>query len=263
MGSLDLFVRHGYLILGLVVLAEQIGLPIPSMPVLLAMGAFAGNGKYGFAAALALASAASLAADTLWYTLGGYKGNSVLGLLCRISLEPDSCVSQTWYWFRRLGSWALVVAKFVPGLSTVAPPMAGLTKMPAWKFALADGAGGVLWAGSFLGLGFVFHTQLDKVAHAALKMGSWLVAIIGVLLTLWIVFKYVQRRRFLKTLRGLRITPEELQEGLSEFVLIDLRAAEDVAANGRLPGAMWFDKRELPQHHQEIPRDRDVVLYCS
>jgi membrane protein DedA with SNARE-associated domain len=263
MATLDLFVRHGYLILGLVVLAEQLGLPVPSMPVLLAMGAFAGDGKYGFAAALALASAASLVADGLWYALGAFRGNSVLSLLCRISLEPDSCVSQTWYWFRRLGSWALVVAKFVPGLSTVAPPMAGLTKMPVWKFLLADGTGGVLWASAFLGLGFAFHTQLNEVADAALRMGSWLVTILGGLLALWILYKYVQRRRFLHTLRGLRITPEELQAALPEFVLIDLRMAEDVAANGKLPGARWFDKRELAEHNQEIPRDRDVVLYCS
>jgi len=263
MGSIDLFVRHGYLILGLAVLAEQIGLPIPSTPVLLAMGAFAGDGKYGFAAALGLASAASLVADSLWYALGAYRGNSVLSLLCRISLEPDSCVSQTWYWFRRLGSWALVVAKFVPGLSTVSPPMAGLTKMPVWKFVLADGAGGVLWASSFLGLGFVFHTQLTEVADIALRMGSWLVTIIGGLLAAWILYKYVQRRRFLHTLRGLRITPEEVEAAPNEFVLIDLRLAEDVTANGKLPGALWFDKRELSEHQQEIPRNRDVVLYCS
>src|ERR1700730_5988519 len=104
--------RHGYAVIFAAVLAEQIGLPIPSTPVLLAMGALAGDGKYGFAAALGLASLASLVADSLWFALGAYRGNSVLSLLCRISLEPDSCVSQTWYWFRRLGSWALVVAKF-------------------------------------------------------------------------------------------------------------------------------------------------------
>jgi membrane protein DedA with SNARE-associated domain len=263
MGSLDFFVRHGYVVLGIAVLAEQIGLPLPSTPVMLAMGAFAGDGKYGFAAALALAAAASLTADSLWYALGAFKGNSVLGLLCRISLEPDSCVSQTWYWFKKLGSWALVVAKFVPGLSTVAPPMAGLTKMPVWKFLIADGTGGVLWASAFLGLGFAFHTQLTQVADAALRLGSWLAMILAGLLALWIVYKYVQRRRFLETLRGLRITPEELHAALPEFVLIDLRTAEDVAANGKLPGAMWFDKRELGERHEAIPRDRDVVLYCS
>ena len=119
------------------VLAEEIGLPVPSMPGLLAMGALVGNGKYGFAQALLLTASAVVVADSVWYVLGKFKGNSVLKLLCRISLEPDSCVSETRSWFRRLEGWALVVAKFIPGLNTVAAPMAGLTN---------SCAGWTLWA---------------------------------------------------------------------------------------------------------------------
>jgi membrane protein DedA with SNARE-associated domain len=256
-------VEHGYLILLALVLAEQIGLPIPAMPALLAMGALTGEGKYGFAPALLLSASAVLAADSVWYTLGHFKGNSVLKLLCRISLEPDSCVSRTRSWFGRLESWALVVAKFIPGLSAIAAPMAGLTRLPLWKFLLADATGGLLWASAYLGLGFAFHDQLEDVIRVVMRTGLRFGAILGGLLALWILFKIYQRRRFLRTLRGSRITPEEVQEHLDEFVLIDLRHAEEVAAHGKLPGALWFDRRDLEHHRQEIPRDRDLVVYCS
>jgi membrane protein DedA with SNARE-associated domain len=258
-----LWLAHAYLILTAWVLAEEIGLPIPSMPGLLAMGALVGNGKYGFAQALLLTASAVVVADSVWYVLGKFKGNSVLKLLCRVSLEPDSCVSETRSWFRRLEGWALVVAKFIPGLNTVAAPMAGLTRMPVWKFLLADAAGGTLWASSFLGLGFAFHGQLDDVARLLTRTGSRFgVALVG-LLASWILYKMYQRRRFIRTLRGARITPEEVQEHLGDFVLIDLRHAEEVAAQGKIPGALWFDRHELEQHQHEIPRDRDLVLYCS
>lgn len=258
-----LWLAHAYLILAAWVLAEEIGLPVPSMPGLLAMGALVGDGKYGFAPALLLAASAVVLADSVWYLLGKFKGNSVLNLLCRISLEPDSCVSETRSWFRKLEGWALVVAKFIPGLNTIAAPMAGLTRMPAWKFLLADGAGGVLWASSFLGLGFAFHGQLDDVARVLMRTGSRFGLMLASLLALWILYKTYQRRRFLRTLRGARITPQEVQEHIEEFVLIDLRHAEEVAAQGKLPGALWFDRTALAQHHQEIPRDRDLVVYCS
>ena len=123
---MEFLLRHGYPLLFALVLAEQLGAPIPSTPVLLAMGALIGTGKYSWAGALSLSVVASMAADSAWYGLGRKQGTLRSKWLCRISLEPDSCVSSTRYWFKRLGGWALVIAKFVPGLSTVAPPMAGL-----------------------------------------------------------------------------------------------------------------------------------------
>jgi membrane protein DedA with SNARE-associated domain len=258
-----LWAQHGYLILLAFVLAEQIGLPIPATPALLAMGAMAGEGKYGLAGALLLSAAAVVMADSTWYVIGRFKGNSVLKLLCRISIEPDSCVSQTRSWFRRLGGWALVVAKFIPGLSTVAAPMAGLTRMTPWRFLVADASGGLLWASAFLGLGFAFHDQLEEVGRVLMRTGARLGGILATVLVLWIAYKFYQRRRFIRTLRGSRITAEEVQERLQEFVLIDLRQAEEVAAHGKLPGALWFDRNKLAQYQHEIPRDRDLVVYCS
>jgi membrane protein DedA with SNARE-associated domain len=260
---MEFLLRHGYPLLFALVLAEQLGAPIPAEPVLLAMGALIG-GKYSFAGALSLSLLACMAADGVWYGIGRQRGSSVLKLLCRISLEPDSCVSETRYWFKRLGGWALVIAKFVPGLSTVAPPMAGLSRMPWWRFIAADGLGGLLWASAFLTLGHVFRTQLEVVVAWAGTLGGWFFVVVGGVLAVWIGWKYFQRVRFIRSLRIARIEPEELKSRLNDVVVLDLRTAEEVAADGaKIPGALWFDRKELDEKHLEIPRDRDVILYCT
>jgi membrane protein DedA with SNARE-associated domain len=258
---LDFLVRHGYSILFGVVLAEQAGLPIPSIPVLLAMGALIGSGNYSFGTAAGAALLAALTADSAWYLVGSRKGNSVLKLLCRISLEPDSCVSTARSWFRRLGGWAMVIAKFFPGLSTIAAPMAGLSRMPWWKFLALDSAGILVWAGTYMTIGRLFRTQLEEVAAFVVRLGSGVAMGLGGPLALWIAWKYWKRRRFIKSLIVARITPEELLERIDEVVLIDLRVAEEV--EDKLPGAIWFNRREIEQQARDIPRDRDVVIYCS
>jgi len=262
--TIEFLIRHGYLLLFAMVLAEQLGVPIPSIPVLLAMGALIGLGTYSFGAAMGLAVIAAVAADSAWYILGRQRGASVLKLLCRISLEPDSCVNTTRFVFERLGGWALVIAKFVPGLSTVAPPMAGLWRMPWWKFLSADAAGGVLWAGAFMAIGYVFRLQLEDAGELALRMGRWLMLVVTAALALWIGWKYWQRKHFIKSLRVARIAPEEVLKRLDEIVVIDLRSRGDLKWDGmKLRGALWFDRKTLEEHHLEIPRDRDVVLYCT
>lgn len=261
---MEFLLRHGYPLLFAAVLAEQLGAPIPSAPILLAMGALIGTGKYSWTEALTLSIVACLIADGAWYGLGRKRGSPVLKWLCRISLEPDSCVSSTRYWFKRLGGWALVIAKFVPGLSTVAPPMAGLSRMPWWKFLGADGLGGFLWAGAFLLLGHVFRAQLEDVASYAGRLGGWLVVVLGGALSVWIAWKYYQRRKFIKSLRVARILPEDLKLRLKEVFILDLRTAEEYQSDGaKIPGALWFDRKELEERHQEIPKDRDVILYCT
>jgi membrane protein DedA with SNARE-associated domain len=259
--------QHGYLVVFTFVLAEQIGLPIPATPVLLAMGALAGLGRLSYAAALAWAVVASLIADTLWYWLGRKRGYSVLSLLCRIALEPDSCVRRTENVFSRYGAGSLLFAKFVPGLSTAAPPLAGLFRMPLLKFGLADGAGAALWIAAFSGIGFVFREQLEDVAVYALGFGRWLGLILLGLLAVYVLWHVWQRQRFLRKLRVARITPDELLrklDGGEDVMIVDLRSALDVETEGsKLPGALLMAPEELEQRHREIPRDRDIILYCT
>ncbi len=259
--------QHGLVVLFVAVLGEQLGLPLPAAPVLLAVGALAGDGYFSAAAAVALAGLASLLSDSVWYGLGRVKGASILNLLCRISLEPESCVSTTKSWFSRLGASSLLIAKFVPGLSTAAPPMAGATGMPLWKFVLFDGAGGVIWAGAFILLGIVFRHQVTLVLEWAAHFGGMAAAVLFLIVAAYVGGKFWQRRRFILSLRAARITPEEVVERLAAgepVTIVDLRHSMELGDDGlALPGAIWMERKELDSRYTEIPPDRDIILYCS
>jgi membrane protein DedA with SNARE-associated domain len=159
--TIQFLVQHGYALLFAWVLVEQIGLPVPAIPLLLAAGTLAGSGKMNLALAVGSAIIAALVADLFWYYLGRYRGSRVLKLLCRISLEPDSCVRRTEDVFTRHGAQSLLIAKFVPGLNTAAPPLAGIFHMPVSRFVLFDGLGAFVWAATFTGLGYIFSDQLE------------------------------------------------------------------------------------------------------
>lgn len=265
--TLSFVLHHPYLVLASVVLAEQLGLPVPALPFLLGAGALAGMGKLSPSLAIGLAVAASLVADLVWYEAGRRRGGQVLKLLCRISLEPDSCVRRTENVFARHGARTLLVAKFLPGLNTVAPPMAGMIGMRLPRFLLWDGAGALLWAGSFFAAGLVLADQIETVAESAAALGGRLVAALLALFALWLLWKYVQRQRFLRSLRVARITPEDLKRRLDEgeeIVIVDLRGALDFELDPqRLPGALRLSAEDLETRHAEIPRGREVVLYCT
>lgn len=265
--AIQFLLRHGYTVLFLAVFAEQIGLPLPAIPILLAMGALVGAGQLDFTAAFLIAVAASLGSDILWYEVGRRRGYKVLNLLCRISLEPDSCVRRTEEAFVRRGPRALLIAKFVPGLSTAAPPLAGMFRMRFPRFLAWDAAGAALWVGAFGGLGWLFSDQLERVAQWALKLGEGLVYLLVVALAGYITHKYIERQRFIRRLRIARITPLELQRKLEageNVVVVDLRSSAAFEAEpAKLPGALHMSPEELEQRHGEIPRDREIVLYCT
>jgi membrane protein DedA with SNARE-associated domain/rhodanese-related sulfurtransferase len=260
-------IRYGELVLFVVVLAEQVGLPIPAVPVLLAAGGLAGAGNMSLPAAIGLALVACLLGDLLWYYLGRYRGARVLGLLCRISLEPDYCVRRTENFFIRYGTKSLLIAKFIPGLSTVTPALAGLFKISVGQFLLYNGLGALLWTMAFILPGYLFSNQLEYLAEQAARFGSSLIVLVVAALALYIMYKYANRVRLLRELRIARITPEELKQMLDdgcEVAIIDLRQALDVEADPyTIPGAMRMAVEELEQRRHEIPRDRDVVLFCA
>jgi len=180
--TLEFLLHHGYILLLGWVFAEQIGLPVPSMPLLLAAGALAGTGHLNFFASLFYVIFAAVSADSIWYQLGRRKGIRILQLLCKISLEPDSCVRRTEGVFSKQGARSLLLAKFLPGLSTVAPPLAGIFHMRPRRFLLFDAAGSLLWAGSFLGLGYIFSGEIERIAEHLAALGGWLlVLLLGIL----------------------------------------------------------------------------------
>jgi membrane protein DedA with SNARE-associated domain len=265
--TIAFLVRHGYTVLFAWVLVEQIGLPLPSVPLLLAAGALAGTGRLNLLFASGLAVAAALLSDLLWYEMGRRRGVQVLQFLCRISLEPDSCVRRTEDVFARHGARSLLLAKFIPGLNTAAPPLAGIFRMRLARFLCFDALGAMLWVGAFVGLGYAFSDQLERMGSRALALGSGLLALMLATLAGWITWKYFKRQRFLRELRIARITPEELKRKLDageDVVIVDLRHSLDFEAKPHIiPGAFHMEASDLDEMHGEIPRDRDVVLYCT
>jgi membrane protein DedA with SNARE-associated domain len=265
--TLEFLVRHGYVVLLAWVFVEQIGLPIPSVPLLLAAGALAGTGRMNFFAALFVSMFAAICADSMWYQLGRIKGIRILQLLCKISLEPDSCVRRTEGVFSRQGSRSLIFAKFLPGLGTVAPPLAGVFHMRPARFLMFDAMGTLLWAGSFLGVGFVFSGQIERIAERIATLGGGMGATLAAFFALYILYKFIGRQRFLRQLRISRITVDELKgkmDGGEEIVIVDLRHSMDFEADPQtIPGAFRMDAGELQEKNDRLPRDRDVILYCT
>ncbi len=265
--TLEFLLHHGYAVLLGWVFAEQIGLPVPSLPLLLAAGALAGSGQLSFFACLAISVFASVCADSIWYEMGRLKGIRVLQLLCKISLEPDSCVRKTEGLFSTQGARSLLVAKFFPGFSTVAPPLAGVFHMRLGSFLLYDTGGAALWAGSFLLLGYGFSGQIEFIAERAARLGSGLLVLIVAAMAGYIVYKYIGRKRFLHQLRISRITVEELKEKMDageNVMVVDLRHHLEFDADPEtIPGAFRIDAKELQEKNDRLPRDREVILYCT
>ncbi len=265
--TLDSLVRHGGLLVFLLVFVEQIGLPIPAAPWLLAAGALAGAGKMSATVAVAAGSVASLLADLIWFYLGRVQGRRILSLLCRLSLEPDSCVRHTEQSFSRHGTRALVVGKFVPGLSTVMPPLAGIFGVSAPRFLALDGLASLLYAGGFIALGLLFSNQLERVLITLGGLGHGALLVVFGLLAVYVGFKFVNRRFLLRKLNVARVTVDELRQKLAageSLLVVDLRSIEDVKTDPvRIPNALHLPVLELERRLDEIPRDRDVVLYCS
>jgi len=264
---LEFLLHHGYMVVLGWVFTEQLGVPLPSMPLLLAAGALAGSHQLNFFLCLFCAMLGAVMADSIWYQLGRRKGIRILQLLCKISLEPDSCVRRTEGIFSKQGARSLLVAKFIPGLGAVTPPLAGIFHMRPRRFVLFDACGAILWAGSFLGLGYVFSGEIEHIAEQLGLVGGRLLTVFLVCLAAYISYKFIVRQRFLRELRIARITVEELKEKLDsgeELVIVDLRHSVDFEADPELiPGALHMEAKDLEEKNDQLPRDREVILYCT
>jgi membrane protein DedA with SNARE-associated domain len=260
------FVEHyGYALLFAWVLAEQGALPIPSAPLLVAAGSLVRTGKMNGALAIACCVAGSLVADSVWFYFGWRRGKSVLRFLCRVSIEPDSCVKQTEGAFQKYGLNTLLFSKFVPGLNAVAAPLAGDSRVGFGRFLLIDMLGIAIWSGLYIGLGFIFSNQLEDVLGYAERLGSGMLVLVVGLFAAWILWKYIQRVRFLRQIEMARIAPEELRDRMAsgeDFFIVDVRSSRDFES-GSLPGAVRLSTEDLTVNWKEVPRDRDIIVFCS
>ncbi len=263
-----LFLLHTYglLIVFGTVLIEQIGLPIPAFPVLIVAGALAVDGDMRWPQCLAVSLAACLVSDYFWFRAGQFYGRRILRLLCRISLSPDYCVSQTENNFNRFGDKSLIVAKFIPGFNTIAPPLAGALGTATPRFLGFSVLGGLLWSGVGLGLGAYFHTSIDQVLDVLDTMGSTALTVMALLLAGFVLFKYVERRRFRQALAVERIGMDEVAELIAAGqapVIVDARSATAQRLDQPIPGALLFNACAPEQLMATLDKDRHIVVYCS
>jgi membrane protein DedA with SNARE-associated domain len=240
---------------------------MPLDPVLLVMGAAAGDGHYSLGAAMAVTVVAALLGDLIWYELGRWRGRSILKLLCKFSLEPDTCVRKTELGFMKRGAWTLLFTKFIPGTALISTPLAGAIRMPRWRFLLADAAGATLWSMTYLSIGALFHREVDKVIGLFGLYGRRAGLTLALLLGGYVLWRYWQRMRFRRQLRIDRMTPQEayaLMQTDPAPIVVDLRSPAEVARTGqKIAGALVLRPAELRGHFAEIPPDREVILYCT
>jgi membrane protein DedA with SNARE-associated domain/rhodanese-related sulfurtransferase len=264
---LHILLTYGYLVLFVWVLIEQLGLPLPATPALLAAGALSAERQLNFGIAFLAVWMAALAADTSWFTFGRRYGHHVLHLLCRLSLEPTTCVRRTQESFGLRRGGMLLVAKFVPGLATLAAPVAAQNGMSFGSFLVLDGLGCALWCGTFLAAGGFFADALQHNPHLLAWAGRFSGALLLAAIVAILVGRVLRRRAIERRLVEARLEPEELKRQLDAgepVYIVDLRhPLELVPEPFTLPGALHFAPDALARRHLEIPRDRDVVLYCT
>jgi membrane protein DedA with SNARE-associated domain/rhodanese-related sulfurtransferase len=263
--NLQFLEHYGVVILPALAVAEQIGIPLPAVPALLAVGALAAHGRISIPLVLGAISLAALATDFAWYELGRRRGARVLARLCQLSLEPDSCLRRAESIFARHGARSMLAAKFVPGLTTVMPPLAGVFAVPRVRFALYDLAGVLLWAGTWLALGYYFSDAIVLIAAQAAALGRMLGLVVVVVLAGYILVKYVRRHLFLRKLRAASVSPEALRRRLDageDITIIDLRSPLEIRATPyAIPWSRWLAVDAIDEQEAEFLQSRDVVVY--
>ncbi len=248
------------------VLALQAGLPLPAYPTLIVAGALAATGGSPLWQLVGVGVVASIVADTGWYSAGRRFGMRILGILCRVSLSPDTCVQQTESIFQRFGPASMLFAKFVPGFASVATALAGAIKLRYWTFVLFDAVGAALWVGVGVGLGYLFRDAIGDVMAKLSSLGKYGVMLIIAGFVVWILVKWWRRYLFIKQLRMDRVSVEELKQLLTEKkvqALVDVRSALTQAATGRIPGARTIDMHKIDDAFKGVPVDGEVILYCA
>jgi membrane protein DedA with SNARE-associated domain/rhodanese-related sulfurtransferase len=264
---IELIAQYGLLLVFFNVLVEQAGVPVPAVPTMIVAGALASMERLPLAGVVGVAVLGCLLADYAWYAAGRYFGGGVMRTLCRISLSPDSCVKQSELRFQRWRGGVLLIAKFVPGLSTVAPPLVGAMGLRIAPFVFFDGMGSLLWVGVAVTLGYVFASQIDALLVQLANAGSVALMLIGCVLALYIIIKWWQRHRLIRALRMARITVQELNDELNNGrtpAIVDVRSEAARMLDSRIiPGALLADVNSVDVVVNAVPLDAELVIYCT
>lgn len=262
-------VHHGYLAVVIVVFAEAIGLPMPAALTLVAGGAAAASGILRIQVLFFASLGAMLTGDIILFVVGRYTGWSLLGFLCRVALNPETCILRSAESFYKRGKTTLVVAKFLPGVNTMAPPLAGTMKMRVLQFLRLDFAGAVLYVSAYLGLGFVFHGLLTDIVHGFQTAGRALEVIFLIALAGYVVYRVWLYRRHAMYRKVPRVQVQELVEKLAaaereNILLVDVRSHGyyDSGAS-RIRGSIRLEPNNLAEEIKSLPHNKEIYLYCT
>lgn len=261
---LDLIRTHGSVVVLVSAFLENLGLPIPALAALILAGCLVVEGPTSLPGALAAGTFGALAADVAWFFLGRWQGRTALYYLCRLSLNPDSCVGRTEQLFRSRSALTILTSKLIPGLNTLVPPLAGILKMPFWRYVLLDAAASFSWASLGVGLGLAFGAAILPGLQSIQQALAWL---LGGIVVLYFLTKLYQRHYLIKHYSVPRVDPEQLYEQIQSgtpVMVVDLRSEDAfMRSDATIPGARRIPPAEFDRHASLLPTDREIVLYCT
>ena len=262
-----LLAEHGLTLVFANVVIAQLGLPVPALPMLVVAGALVADGTLGIVPLAFIVMAGSLLGDTPWYYAGRRYGYRVLRTMCRISIEPDSCVKQTENIFRRWGPPSLLLAKLIPGFSTAAPPLAGTMGLTFGRFLAYSSGAALVWASLPVAAGFFFRTEVEWLLLRIEDMGTGAVVVLALIVLGYIAFKSTERYLLIRFLRMVRISVQDLHAMIAAGehpVILDVRSPLAREAEPRvIPGAILAELDSVERELVDLPPDRDLVVYCS
>jgi len=267
MDLVELLTRWDLLLVFGTVLLEQGGLPLPAAPILISAGALAQTGVMRPETVLLTAFLAAFIADQAWFLAGRRHGRRVLAGICRYSLSPDTCVRSTDDLISRHGALALLVAKFIPGVSAVAIPTAAAMGLPYRRFLIFDAMGCLIWGGAYVGAGMIFSREVNRLLDSMSVIGGWAIIVLGALFALYLGAKLLHRVRLQRLHRLVRISPDEialLLQGEFQLLILDARSALAREEDPRmLPYSIALDDLEPSRVLPPDARDKTIVTFCT
>jgi membrane protein DedA with SNARE-associated domain len=260
--------HHGYLLVFLFVLAEACGLPAPAALALVAAGAASAAHILSAPVSIAFAVLAMLLGDTLLFFLGRYMGWALLSVLCRLSLNPETCILRSAEAFYKRGKLTLLFAKFVPGINTMAPPLAGSMKMRLGQFMRLDLAGALIYAATYIALGYLFRDFVVKITRGIQNASHVLAEVLFVALLVFIVYRVIQYRRYKMTDVVPRIAVTELARRMltdeKDIIVVDVRSHGYYDSGAaRIAGSIRLEPNRLAEEVKTFPKDKDIYVYCT
>jgi len=264
-----LMARHGYALTFSLLLAEALGLPFPAAIALVAAGAAVAAHALWGPYVLLVAMTALLAGDTVQFWLGRYMGWALLGFLCRVSINPETCILRSAESFYKRGKATLLIAKFIPGVNTMAAPLAGSMKMRFWQFLRLDGAGAMAYSVCYLLVGYLSRDFLKAILSGFHAAGRAMEAVIIAALIVYAIYRTVQFRRYKMYRVVPRVQVQELaarlaSEGASKVLIVDVRSHGYYdSGSARIKNSIRIEPNNLEEEIKNLPKDKDIYLYCT